>query len=205
MVNRLAMGAAVYLQESTLEAPADGLLRPALPINNGAGRFSSVAYRRARLSGLSAPSATYRNVNAREWKPCGDAWLRGLVRIVAGAGIGERNSVLFWASCRAGEARYATARQSRVSVTDVLIEAAGHAGLSAREAARTVGGRLGRRLSGRPQRHGGCHGVIGMKPSPRDSEIRAQGGMPPPYEVHIGTLIAAVIAVAVTAILIWLL
>jgi len=29
--------------------------------------------------------------------------------------------------------------------------------------------------------------------------------MAPPYEVHIGTLIAAVIAVAATAILIWLL
>jgi len=42
-----------------------------------------------------------------------------------------------------------------------------------------------------------------MRPSPRDSEIRAQSGMPMPREVHIGTLIAAVIAVAATAILIW--
>jgi hypothetical protein len=43
-----------------------------------------------------------------------------------------------------------------------------------------------------------------MRPSLRDSEIRAQSGMPP-REVHIGTMIAAVIAVVVTAILIWVL
>jgi hypothetical protein len=77
------------------------------------------------------------STNVRERNPRGDGWLRGLVRIVAGAGIGERNSVLFWASCRAGEAvRDGKAVES--FVTDVLIEAAGHAGLSAREAARTV-------------------------------------------------------------------
>jgi hypothetical protein len=36
------------------------------------------------------------------------------------------------------------------------------------------------------------------------ADIRTQSGMPPPYELHIGGLIAAVIAVVATAILIWL-
>jgi len=31
------------------------------------------------------------------------AWLRGLVRVVAGASEGQRNRALFWAACRAGE------------------------------------------------------------------------------------------------------
>jgi len=77
------------------------------------------------------------SIKAREWKPCSDAWLRGLVRIVASAGIGERDSILFWAACRCGE-RVRDGKAVESFVTDVLIEAAGHAGLSAREAARTV-------------------------------------------------------------------
>jgi hypothetical protein len=44
-----------------------------------------------------------------------------------------------------------------------------------------------------------------MRPSLRDSEIRAQGGLPAPREFHIGEWIAIVIVVAVTAIFIWLL
>lgn len=67
----------------------------------------------------------------------GDGWLRGLVRLVVNAGIGERNRILFWASCRAGEA----VRDGKVGeawVIDVLTEAAVHAGLPGREAQRTI-------------------------------------------------------------------
>ena len=67
----------------------------------------------------------------------GDGWLRGLVRSVANATEGQRNSVLFWASCRAG----AAVRDGKVAeafVIDVLVEAATHAGLPEREAARTT-------------------------------------------------------------------
>jgi hypothetical protein len=77
------------------------------------------------------------SINAREWQPCGDAWLRGLVRVVAAAGIGERNSILFWASCRAGE-RVRDGKAAEGFVVAVLTEAAMHSGLSAREAQRTV-------------------------------------------------------------------
>ncbi len=73
----------------------------------------------------------------RDWKPCGDAWLRGLVRIVATADIGQRNSVLFWASCRAGEA-VRDGKAAAAFVVDVLAEAARHAGLPEREAQRTI-------------------------------------------------------------------
>jgi hypothetical protein len=67
----------------------------------------------------------------------GDGWLRGLARSVANATEGQRNSVLFWASCRAG----AAVRDGKVAeafVIDVLVEAATHAGLTEREAARTI-------------------------------------------------------------------
>jgi len=42
-----------------------------------------------------------------------------------------------------------------------------------------------------------------MRPSLRHTEIESQGARPMPREVHIGTLIAALIAVVATAILIW--
>jgi len=67
----------------------------------------------------------------------GDAWLRGLVRSVANATEGQRNSVLFWASCRAGAA-VRDGKAAEVFVIDVLVEAAKHAGLPEREAQRTV-------------------------------------------------------------------
>jgi hypothetical protein len=66
-----------------------------------------------------------------------DAWLRGLVRLVARAPEGQRNSILFWASCRAGEA-IRDGKAAEDFVTDVLIEAAKHAGLPQREAQRTI-------------------------------------------------------------------
>jgi Bifunctional DNA primase/polymerase, N-terminal len=67
----------------------------------------------------------------------GDAWLRGLVRTVVSAGIGSRNSALFWASCRAGEA----VREGKVGehfAINVLTEAARRVGLSQSEAVRTI-------------------------------------------------------------------
>jgi hypothetical protein len=79
----------------------------------------------------------HESIKAREWKPCGDGWLRALVRTVAAAGIGERNSVLFWASCRAGE-RVRDGKAPEGFVTAVLTEAAGRAGLTEREAQRTI-------------------------------------------------------------------
>jgi hypothetical protein len=66
-----------------------------------------------------------------------EAWLRGLVRTVAGAPEGQRNQILYWAACRAGEAvRDGEAVES--FVIDVLLEAAMHAGLPRPEAERTV-------------------------------------------------------------------
>jgi hypothetical protein len=67
----------------------------------------------------------------------GDGWLRGLVRLVANASEGQRNRVLFWASCRAGEA-VRDGKTGADFVADVLIEAAARAGLPQLEARRTV-------------------------------------------------------------------
>lgn len=67
----------------------------------------------------------------------GDSWLRGLIRTVANAPEGQRNSILFWATCRAGEA----VREGKATedfVNSVLLEAANHAGLSLREAQQTI-------------------------------------------------------------------
>lgn len=76
-------------------------------------------------------------INTRDWKPHDDGWMRGLVRTVATAGIGQRNSVLFWASCRAGEA-VQDGKAVEAFVVDVLVEAATHAGLPQSEAQRTI-------------------------------------------------------------------
>ena len=67
----------------------------------------------------------------------GTGWLRGLVRIVVRAAEGQRNSVLFWAACRGGEA-VRDGRAAEDFVVDVLSEAAGRAGLSQSEARRTI-------------------------------------------------------------------
>jgi hypothetical protein len=67
----------------------------------------------------------------------GDAWLRGLVRVVAGASEGQRNRALFWAACCAGEAIRA-GKASREWAASVLIEAAARTGLAASEAQRTI-------------------------------------------------------------------
>jgi hypothetical protein len=68
---------------------------------------------------------------------CTDNWLRGLVRTVASASEGQRNSILFWASCRAGEA-LRDGKATEDFLTSVLLEAAMHAGLPQREALRTI-------------------------------------------------------------------
>jgi Bifunctional DNA primase/polymerase, N-terminal len=77
-------------------------------------------------------------LTSREIKQArGDAWLRGLARSVALGGEGQRNSILFWAACRAGEAvRNGQADES--FVVNVLLEAAKHAGLPQIEAQRTI-------------------------------------------------------------------
>jgi hypothetical protein len=93
-------------------------------------------YTRAEIVAVF-PSVPREPIKVREWKPCGDGWLRGLVRAVANASEGHRNATLFWATCRAGEA-VRDGKAGEAFVVDVLIEAATHAGLPEREAQRTV-------------------------------------------------------------------
>ena len=64
----------------------------------------------------------------------GDGWLRGLARTAA---EGQRNSVLFWAACRARDA-VDDGKADQDFVVDVLLEAACHAGLPPFEAQRTI-------------------------------------------------------------------
>jgi len=66
-----------------------------------------------------------------------DSWLRALVRKVALAPMGERDAILFWAACRCGEAAHA-GKVLRDWASEVLVEAAAHAGLPPGEALRTV-------------------------------------------------------------------
>jgi hypothetical protein len=73
----------------------------------------------------------------------GDGWLRGLVRTVATAPEGRRNSILFWASCRAGEA-VRDGRTTEDFVINILLEAALHAGLEQRGAQATIQSGLNR-------------------------------------------------------------
>jgi hypothetical protein len=75
----------------------------------------------------------------------GDGWLRGLARTVAAAAEGRRNSTLFWAACRAGEA-VRDGKAAEAFVVDVLIESARHAGLPPLEAQRTINSGMRGRL-----------------------------------------------------------
>jgi hypothetical protein len=97
---------------------------------------SGQRYTRAEIVAVF-PSVPREPIKVREWKPCADGWLRGLIRAVANASEGHRNATLFWATCRAGEA-VRDGKASEAFVVDVLIEAATHAGLPEREAQRTV-------------------------------------------------------------------
>jgi bifunctional DNA primase/polymerase-like protein len=66
-----------------------------------------------------------------------DAQLRGIVRRVAAADEGERNSVTFWAACRVAEL-VSDGKVERGFATDVVVLAARQSGLPEREARRTV-------------------------------------------------------------------
>jgi hypothetical protein len=73
----------------------------------------------------------------------GNYWLRGLIRIVANAPEGQRNSILFWAACRGGEA-VRDGKADEGFVTGVLLEAALHAGLDQHSAHKTIASGLNR-------------------------------------------------------------
>jgi Bifunctional DNA primase/polymerase, N-terminal len=73
----------------------------------------------------------------------GDDRLRGLVRTVANAREGERNAVLFWASCRAGEA-IRDGLTTEHFITSALLQAALHAGLEQRAALASIASGLRR-------------------------------------------------------------
>jgi hypothetical protein len=64
-------------------------------------------------------------------------FLAALVRMVAGAREGERNSLTFWCACRAGE-MVAAGKLRTTTAIAVIAEAATRAGLSRREAERTA-------------------------------------------------------------------
>jgi len=67
-----------------------------------------------------------------------DAWaLARLVRRVAGASVGDRNNLAFWAACRAGE-MVAAGLLNVETAEAVIADAAIRSGLAAREAERTV-------------------------------------------------------------------
>ena len=73
-------------------------------------------------------------------------FLAELVRMVAGAREGERNSLTFWCSCRAGE-MVASGLLSASTAIAVIAEAATRSGLPRKEAERTV--RSGIKTGGR--------------------------------------------------------
>jgi hypothetical protein len=67
------------------------------------------------------------------------ALVAGLYRVVATAAEGERNGLLFWASCRIAERGV-----DRDAGAEILLAAAGQAGLSEREARSTIASGLSR-------------------------------------------------------------
>jgi hypothetical protein len=66
-----------------------------------------------------------------------DNAMRGLMRRIVCANNGERNAVLFWAACRAGE-HVRAGRVREVYAVDCLLEAALHVSLTQREATKTI-------------------------------------------------------------------
>ncbi|MFJ1995717.1 bifunctional DNA primase/polymerase [Streptomyces asiaticus] len=66
-----------------------------------------------------------------------DAALEGLVRVVAGAQEGQRNSRLYWAACKAW-AHVADGHMDAATAERALVEAAVSQGLAERDASRTV-------------------------------------------------------------------
>ena len=76
------------------------------------------------------PAGTFDPSNA-------DAKLRGIVRALATAPTGKRNSLTFWAACRLAEFVKERTIKAEEAMA-ILIVAAGRAGLSAKEAERTA-------------------------------------------------------------------
>jgi hypothetical protein len=95
------------------------------------------------LPGWLARMLTSRPEPPRPPGPCRagnlDARLAGLVRTVETAPQGQRNDALYWAACRAAELE----DTGQVVVTAALVAAALTAGLSEREARRTIASALG--------------------------------------------------------------
>lgn len=80
-----------------------------------------------------APTAAPR----RARRPLSDRALAGLIRKVAAAPEGQRNSLLYWAGCRAAEAIAGGSLEEKFARA-ILQEAARRAGLPAREARGTI-------------------------------------------------------------------
>ena len=86
---------------------------------------------------LTAPSpASAGAPNSRPRVP-DDHTIARLLRTVAGASAGERNSLTFWAACRIGEMVRTGLLEARIAAATVA-EAATRAGLSYSEAERTA-------------------------------------------------------------------
>jgi hypothetical protein len=78
-----------------------------------------------------------------------DHSLGALVRLVGGAGQGERNNLAYWAACRAGE-MVASGMIARDSAAAIVAESAMRAGLPRHEAERTAWSGIRTTAGGRP-------------------------------------------------------
>jgi uncharacterized protein YidB (DUF937 family) len=108
-------------QTGAIYAPVDSAA-PVLPVP-------------AWLAEALTPPAVPRQSAARTASSFGS--LKGLVRVVLEAGEGERNTSLFWASCRAAE-MVSGGRVDEATATAILAEAATRTGLPEAEALRTI-------------------------------------------------------------------
>jgi Bifunctional DNA primase/polymerase, N-terminal len=86
---------------------------------------------------LKPPPAPRRPLPPRKPGQRDDNVMRGLVRRLVNAREGERNGVLFWCACRAGEHVHAGEAREGYAI-ECLERAAAHVGLSQREARRTI-------------------------------------------------------------------
>jgi len=95
--------------------------------------------------GKSAPAPSYQHIGPRPAAHI-EAQLGGLVRTIATAPPGERNSRLFWASCRAADL-VGNGELAKPHADAVLIEAARRAGLDHLESSRTIASAFTRRAA----------------------------------------------------------
>jgi hypothetical protein len=93
----------------------------------------------------SRPRATVAPLNHFRGKLCGDK-LAGILRTIARAPEGQRNSIAYWGGCRLAE-MVADGTLSGAEAVGLTIEAAGRAGLPAAEAKRTAWSALNAHLS----------------------------------------------------------